>query len=245
VTGPPLIAAGRDADVFALGPRLVLRRYRAGGDVTAEVEIMRHLHRHGYPVPRVHHAAGADLVLERITGPTMAAAGLSGSIGVRDAAGVLADLLHRLHQVPTRTAAVAGHRLLHLDLHPENVLLAPAGPVVIDWRNATEGPPDLDLAMSALILAQVALDDGDERAALGRALVADFLALAGGRPERALARAAEMRAANPTQSPAERARIAPAVALVETLAHDLALTGRGADSRGADGRSADGQGADG
>jgi aminoglycoside phosphotransferase (APT) family kinase protein len=229
VTGPPLIAAGRDADVFALGPRLVLRRYRAGGDVTAEVEIMRHLHRHGYPVPQVHHAAGADLVLERIAGPTMAAAGLDGSLGVREAAGVLADLLHRLHRTPTRTTGSGDHRILHLDLHPENVLLAPAGPVVIDWRNAAEGPPDLDLAMSALILAQVAMDEADERAVLGRALVTDFLALAGGRPERALARAADMRAANPTQSAAERARIAPAVALVERLVGDLGRVGRGAD----------------
>ena len=37
-----------------------------------------------------------------------------------------------------------------MDLHPANVLLAPAGPVVIDWTNARAGPPELDLAMSWL-----------------------------------------------------------------------------------------------
>jgi Phosphotransferase enzyme family len=44
-----------------------------------------------------------------------------------------------------------------MDLHPDNVILTSDGPVVIDWRNATEDPPALDLAMTALILAQVSL----------------------------------------------------------------------------------------
>ena len=34
--------------------------------------------------------------------------------------------------------------------------------MVIDWRNSAEGPPDLDLAVSALILAQVAADEAHE-----------------------------------------------------------------------------------
>jgi aminoglycoside phosphotransferase (APT) family kinase protein len=32
---------------------------------------------------------------------------------------------------------------LHGDFHPGNVVLTQRGPVVIDWRNTTEGPPDL------------------------------------------------------------------------------------------------------
>ena len=35
--------------------------------------------------------------------------------------------------------------------------MGPTGPVVIDWTNARPGPPGLDVAMSALILAGVAL----------------------------------------------------------------------------------------
>jgi hypothetical protein len=34
------------------------------------------------------------------------------------------------------------------------------GPVVIDWRNSTEGPPELDVAMTALIIASEAVVSG-------------------------------------------------------------------------------------
>jgi aminoglycoside phosphotransferase (APT) family kinase protein len=47
---------------------------------------------------------------------------------------------------------------MHGDLHPENVILTPGGPVVIDWRNAEEGQAEFDIAMTAIIFAQVALD---------------------------------------------------------------------------------------
>lgn len=38
-----LIASGRDADVFALGDDRVLRRYRLGGDVGPEAELMAYV----------------------------------------------------------------------------------------------------------------------------------------------------------------------------------------------------------
>ncbi|MFI0517473.1 phosphotransferase [Streptomyces sp. WSLK1-5] len=66
-------------------------------------------------------------------------------------------LLHRLHSVPARVSADPANRILHLDLHPDNVMLTSGTPVVIDWRNTEEGPPGLDWGMSALILAQVAV----------------------------------------------------------------------------------------
>jgi hypothetical protein len=53
-------------------------------------------------------------------------------------------------------AAVAGAEpvLLHLDLHPLNVLVDPDGQVVavLDWANAAVGPADLELARTASIL---------------------------------------------------------------------------------------------
>ena len=52
----------------------------------------------------------------------------------------------------------ATQQIVHLDLHPENVMLTGRGPVVIDWCNATDGPADLDTALSAVILAQVAVE---------------------------------------------------------------------------------------
>jgi aminoglycoside phosphotransferase (APT) family kinase protein len=46
-----------------------------------------------------------------------------------------------------------GTRLVHLDLHPENVILSPRGPVVIDWTNARRAEEALDVAMTWVILA--------------------------------------------------------------------------------------------
>jgi aminoglycoside phosphotransferase (APT) family kinase protein len=42
--------------------------------------------------------------------------------------------------------------VLHLDLHPANVMLTGGGPVVIDWTNARVGPAGADVAMAYLIM---------------------------------------------------------------------------------------------
>lgn len=44
-----------------------------------------------------------------------------------------------------------GDRLCHGDFHPGNVLLAPAGPVIIDWIDASRGNPAADLARTSLL----------------------------------------------------------------------------------------------
>lgn len=49
-------------------------------------------------------------------------------------------------------ACPAGAALLHGDLHPGNILLSPAGPVVIDWFDACIGAPAADIARTALLL---------------------------------------------------------------------------------------------
>jgi aminoglycoside phosphotransferase (APT) family kinase protein len=52
------------------------------------------------------------------------------------------------------TRARSAARLLHLDLHPFNVLVDTAGRVtgVLDWANAAAGNPDLDRARTWTIL---------------------------------------------------------------------------------------------
>src|SRR5689334_6907156 len=137
---PNPLASGRDADVYALDGGCVLRRYRDGSDVTAEAEVMRHVAEFGFPVPIVYGATGADMVLERLDGTTMLHAITSAAIGVEEAAATLADLHRRLHEVPPMHGTGPDSRILHLDLHPDNVMLSSRGPVVIDWRNAREGP---------------------------------------------------------------------------------------------------------
>src|SRR5690606_5452482 len=80
-----LLGSGREADVYAAGPGRVRRRYRDGRDVTDEAAVMAYLHGLGYPVPEVYEAAGADLVMERVDGPTLLRALAAGEVGPREA----------------------------------------------------------------------------------------------------------------------------------------------------------------
>ncbi|WP_215455139.1 phosphotransferase [Streptomyces sp. ATCC 21386] len=199
----------------------VLRRYRDGrGDAVAEAEVMEYVRSHGYPVPRVRSATRTEMVLERLTGPTMLEAFAAGLIDPVAAGATLARLLHALHAVPPRTHPA--FRLLHLDLHPENVVLAPHGPQVIDWNNAEEGPPGLDWGVSAMILAQVAVDEDDPRAHLAHDTLVSLLAQRPDGPaaltEGGLAEARRRRAANPTMSAREVELVGPAEQLIRRIA---------------------------
>lgn len=44
-----------------------------------------------------------------------------------------------------------GQALCHGDLHPGNILMTAAGPLVIDWLNATRGDPAADVTRTALL----------------------------------------------------------------------------------------------
>ena len=154
-----LIASGRAADVFAAGPGRVLRRYREGegGDTAPEAAAMEHARRHGFPVPAVHDAGGRDLVMERIDGSTMLADLARRPWRVGHHGRTLADLHQRLHGIPApeglRSPLGRGEQLVHFDLHPDNVLLSPRGPVVIDWSNASRGEGVDDVALTWAIMS--------------------------------------------------------------------------------------------
>ncbi|MFG2058189.1 phosphotransferase [Micromonospora sp. NPDC048930] len=212
MTAAAPLASGRTADVYALGDGRVLRRYRFDWDVRAEAETMRHLRAEGFPVPRVHHAEGRDLVLDRVTGPTLVQSFVSGVVDAGDAARLLVDLHARLHALPAVRSSDPAVRILHLDLHPENVLLTSAGPVVIDWTNATEGPPELDRAMTALLVAEVAVDPSLPLSGAAHALLVAYVAEAGplGSVEAATRRRAVL-------GPPDPARLPEAAALVRSL----------------------------
>ncbi|MFI6276654.1 phosphotransferase [Streptomyces sp. NPDC050988] len=232
-----LLGSGRTADVYALddhdgydglgdgsgGGAWVLRRYRDGyGDAPAEAAVMEHVRGHGYPVPRVRAAdARTDLVMERLYGPTVVEALAVGQLAAGEAGLALARLLRDLHAIPARRSTDPAVRVLHLDLHPENVLLTPAGPMVIDWANTDEGPPGRDWSMSAVIVAQVAVDD-DPRALLAEEMLSALLtgcpdpALLTG-PDGGLGWATRQRAANPTMSPHEVELLGEAGELIRRL----------------------------
>jgi tRNA A-37 threonylcarbamoyl transferase component Bud32 len=209
-----LVGSGRNADVFAIDDRRVLRRYRDGGDVAAEAAVMSHLAGLGFPVPEVHEAAGTDLVMERLHGPSMKAAMLAGDVWPDECAEVLAGLHRQLHELPARLSREPGASVLHLDLHPDNVVLSQRGPVLIDWRNSTEGPAELDVAVSAVILAQVAVSDTREMAAGAEQVLTAFLSQAGPGPLPMLDRAAAMRATDRSLTAGEKDLVTSATALI-------------------------------
>ncbi|MEU4273305.1 phosphotransferase [Streptomyces sp. NPDC026092] len=221
-----LIGAGRTADVFALDEDRVVRRYRDGEDATGEAAVMAYVAEHGYPVPAVWPGAGAgELVLQRLSGPTMREALVAGTLSGDQAGELPADLLVRLHAIPPRAGADPAHRIVHLDLHPENVCLTPDGPVVIDWSTAQEGPPGLDTAMAALVLAQAALTM-PAAAEIARTVLPALVRQLGGTDGMLLPEARARRAANPTLTQEEMAALDEAVALILAAgadAHDSVL----------------------
>ena len=93
-----------------------------------------------------------------------------------------------------------------------NVILTPAGPVIIDWEGAARGPAMYDVAWTWVILAFVG-GAGRRARGGGRAGPAGAvhpLVRAGGGPDRpGLARTGRPRTGYPTRNvlPAERARL--------------------------------------
>lgn len=158
-----LLGVGRSAAVYAIDGDRVLRRYRTPLNVRREAAVMVYVAAHGFPVPDVYPDAGGelstDLVMRRLSGPTMLRALMDGEISAEEVGRVTAGLLRQLHAIPARVSDDPRDRVLHLDLHPDNVMLTPHGPYVIDWCNTQEGPPGLDCAMSAVIVGQVAVDE--------------------------------------------------------------------------------------
>jgi aminoglycoside phosphotransferase (APT) family kinase protein len=139
-----------------------------------EAKVMGYVAQHGYPVPRVEEisADGSELVMERIDGPTMLEVLLRQPWTLWQHAAVLASLHDRLHEIPgpqwLDPFLTGGNCLVHLDLHPLNVILSPKGPVVIDWTNAARGVGAADVALIWLVMIAAELPEGRVQAVVGR-----------------------------------------------------------------------------
>jgi aminoglycoside phosphotransferase (APT) family kinase protein len=170
--GPPgpLLAAGRDCDIYTYGAGQVLRRARSGRSLAAEADVMQYLADKGFPVPRIDAISddGTDLVMERIAGPTMVDLLGAKPWLVRRCGATLAQLHVRLHEIeaPPHWPASplgAGDSVVHLDFHPLNVIMSPSGPIVIDWPYATRGDPHTDVALAWVLMAAGAIPVGGIR----------------------------------------------------------------------------------
>jgi tRNA A-37 threonylcarbamoyl transferase component Bud32 len=212
----PLLGAGRTCDVYDVGQGRVLRRYRKPFDVQAEAQIMRHLDEAGFPVPKVYDAEGPDLIMERMSGRDMLAELGRRPWLVRPYGRLLATLHNRLHEIPAppglAMAFQPGDRMLHLDLHPANVMLTSRGPVVIDWSGARAGAAGADVAMAYVIMASSDVDLipvllRPVVSRLRAALLRQFMAEARDDPWPHIARAAEARMQDPNVRPPEVARL--------------------------------------
>ena len=155
----PLIASGRSADVFDQGDGTVLRRYRIEHDTELEARVMIWLRDEGVPVPEVHTASHLDLVMDRISGPTMLEDLERRPWMMLAHARTLAALQRRFNSLsapdwfPKSADVPAGSSVVHLDLHPMNVMLGERGPVIIDWTNAGSGQGSFDAAMTYVLMS--------------------------------------------------------------------------------------------
>jgi len=178
------MASGRAADVYDLGDGTVLRRYRSDHDVAPEARLMTWLSSRGVPVPSVAGADGRDLVMDRVIGPTMLEDLHQRPWRVIHHAMTLARLQRHLASTRAPTWLPPDERLgdgsavLHLDLHPMNVLLGPDGPVIIDWTNARRGPAGADAATTHLLMAGVEVHGPRDR--IGRRVLVVAFDLARG-----------------------------------------------------------------
>ena len=121
---------------------------------------MEYARAEGYPVPAVGEVSddGTEVVLERIEGPLLLARLGRRPWAIGRYGALLADLHRQLHRIPApgwvaEAPCGSGDRLVHLDLHPLNVILSPSGPVVIDWSNAARGAGEVDVALTWVLLA--------------------------------------------------------------------------------------------
>ncbi len=224
----PVLASGSSADVYALDEDYVVRRYRCGRDATHEARFLQHVSARGFPVPAVYVAQGPNLLMERLHGPTLLQALAAGEVSIADGARLVVELHERLHAIPapqdvphdeTQWPHVpAGPVVAHLDLHPGNIVLTEThGPCVVDWANARAATAELDVALTALMVAEVAVDAGGDYSLAARAFLAAFLAASRVSPVPALGQAAAARRSDPGLLTGEKELVGGAVELVQEM----------------------------
>lgn len=162
-----LIGSGRAADIFDLGHGRVLRRSRVGENYENEARVMEWVRAHGVNVPEVFDVDADGLVMQRLDGPTLLDS-LRAKPWTAWAVGRQLGGLHRaLDSVPVPDWLIdlrppvpgigpgVPLAVVHLDLHPDNVMLHDGERFLIDWTNGRAAPRAFDVATSWLILSKL------------------------------------------------------------------------------------------
>ena len=176
----PKLAEGRDTEIYMHSPGRVLRVPRDGRSLVREAEVMRFVADRGYPVPTVHDAGEGYLVMDQVVGPMLFASAVSHPEHLPEYGRLLAGLHSRLHEIAAPdwlrgVEGADGDSLLHLDLHPLNVLLSDNGPVVIDWANAAGGNAAYDIADTWVLFATFDIPGGASQSQSLAAARTEFL----------------------------------------------------------------------
>lgn len=225
----PLLASGRAADIYDVGDGRVVRRNRetpgpdAAADIAYEVRVMRFVAEQGISVPEVYdlgpeHLPDRDILMERIDGITMLDDFEARPWKLFSHVRLLARLQREINalvapnwMVTPSTAAPQKRRddsVLHLDLHPMNVLLTDDGPVVIDWTNAAGGPAGFDAALTYVEMATFETEGFAQQMGVRLGVEIFKRARGAGEIEAFTAAACDHRLADPGITPGERAAVA-------------------------------------
>lgn len=140
-----------------------------------EAKVMTYVRSKGYPAPEVFDVSddGLEIVMARIEGQTMVDVAARKPWLLRRFGAQLGELHARLHALDAPDWLKAGplgsgDTVVHMDLHPLNVLMATDGPVVIDWTNAARGDAAVDIATTWILLASGEVPASGARALLVR-----------------------------------------------------------------------------
>ncbi len=101
-------------------------------------------------LPLARAFAELHATLHQVSMPALRPAKTVLQAAIQQAPGLPADLqqvtLNLLHHLPD------DDKLCHADFHPDNVIVAPDGLVVVDWANTVCGHPLADVAKTSLLL---------------------------------------------------------------------------------------------
>jgi len=177
---------------------------------------MRWLASAGVPVPNVHRAEGRDLVMDRVSGPTMLEDLQRRPWQLWHHSKALAEVQRSINAVtapdwaPASGAgagAGAGKVIVHGDLHPMNVILGPEGPVVIDFTNAGRGTAAFDAAISFVLMSTFETSGAVDRVGQQLLVRAFHRARGAALVDEGLANACDYRLADPNVTDGERGRV--------------------------------------